>query len=109
MFRTERGKPITARRYDRLFARARLHLGWDQRIPLTAHVLRHTAVTRVGRIAGYPVAQAFAGHAPPTVTGRYLHATLADVATAVSALTGEAHPLAQAELGSHRRCADLHR
>jgi integrase len=104
VFRTERGDTITARRYDRLFARARLHLGWDQRIPLTAHVLRHTAVTRVGRIAGYPVAQAFAGHAPPTVTGRYLHATLGDVATAVSALTGEAHPLAQAELGSHRRC-----
>jgi integrase len=42
----------------------------DGAAPLTAHVLRHTAVTRVGRIAGHPVAQAFAGHAPPTVTGR---------------------------------------
>lgn len=109
MFRTGSGTPITGRRYDRLFARARQHLGWDHRIPLTAHVLRHTAVTRVGRIAGYPVAQAFAGHAPPTVTGRYLHATLADVAAAVAALTGEPHPLAHAEPGSHRRCTDLHR
>jgi len=52
---------------------------------MTAHVLRHTAVTRVGRIAG---------HAPPTVPGRYLHATLTDVATAVAAMTGETHPLA---------------
>ena len=108
VFRTMRGEPITSRRYDRLFARARDHLGWDDRTPVSAHVLRHTAVTRVGRIAGYPVAQAFAGHAPPTVTGRYLHATLADVATAVAALTGEAHPLAHAELASHRRCADSH-
>lgn len=110
VFRTQRGEPITARRYDRLFARARKHLGWDHRTPVSAHVLRHTAVTRVGRIAGYPVAQAFAGHAPPTVTGRYLHATLADVATAVAALTGEPHPLAHSESDRGRRtCADLRR
>jgi hypothetical protein len=37
----------------------------------------------VGRLAGYPVAQAFAGHAPPSVTGTYLHATIGDVATAI--------------------------
>jgi len=53
----------------------------------------HTAITAVGRLAGYPVAQAFAGHAPPSVTGRYLHATLAEVAAAIAILTGEAHPL----------------
>jgi len=110
VFRTSSGTPITDRRYDRLFARARRHLGWDHRTPLTAHVLRHTAVTRVGRIAGYAVAQAFAGHAPPTVTGRYLHATLADVATAVAVMTGEAHPLAHPErTGLHHRCADPRR
>lgn len=107
VFRNRRGEPITGRRYDRLFARARDCLGWDERTPVSAHVLRHTAVTRVGRIAGYPVAQAFAGHAPPTVTGRYLHATLADVATAVAALTGEEHPLAHPQRDSLRRsCAD---
>ncbi len=109
VFRTRSGSPITDRRYDRLFARVRRHLGWDHRIPLTAHVLRHTAITRVGRIAGYPVAQAFAGHAPPTVTGRYLHATLADVATAVAALTGEPHPLAHSEARGRQRCTDPHR
>lgn len=92
---------------DRLFARARDVLGWDDRTPVSAHVLRHTAITRIGRIAGYPVAQAFAGHAPPSVTGRYLHATLADVATAVAALTGEAHPLAHLTRDSlWRRCTD---
>lgn len=110
VFRTERGEPITGRRYDRLFARARQHLDWDDRTPLSAHVLRHTAITRVGRIAGYPVAQAFAGHAPATVTGRYLHATLADVATAVALLTGGAHPLAHTERISLRhRFADPRR
>jgi integrase/recombinase XerC len=107
VFRDRRGEPITGRRYDRFFARARDCLGWDDRTPVSAHVLRHTAITRIGRIVGYPIAQAFAGHAPPTVTGRYLHATLADVASAVAALTDEAHPLAHAERDSLRRnCSD---
>jgi integrase/recombinase XerC len=110
VFRNRRGEPITGRHYDRLFARARECLGWDDRTPVSAHVLRHTAVTRIGRIAGYPVAQAFAGHAPPTVTGRYLHATLADVATAVAALASEPHPLAHPECDSLRRgCAEPRR
>lgn len=60
--------------------------------------------------AGYPVAQAFAGHAPPSVTGRYLHASLAEVATAVAALTGEDHPLAHPGRDNVRRsCADPRR
>jgi len=33
-------------------------------------VLRHTAVTRVGRIAGYPVAQAFADLSVETQSGK---------------------------------------
>ena len=107
VFRTRRWEPITGRRYDRLFARARDCLGWDERTPVSAHVLRHTAITRIGRIAGYPVAQAFAGHAPPTVTGRYLHATPADVAAAVAELTGEPHPLAHPEHDTRRHsCND---
>lgn len=85
---------MSARRYDTIFARAKTCLDRDDRTPLSAHVLRHTAITNVGRLAGYPVAQAFAGHTPPTVTGRYLHATVAEVAAAVAALTGENHPLA---------------
>lgn len=77
VLRRRDGTPITGRTYDALFARSRSALPWTDRTPLSAHVLRHTAVTAVARIAGYPVAQAFAGHAAPTVTGRYIHATLA--------------------------------
>ena len=64
---------------------------------MSAHVLRHTAITaiaRIARIAGYPVAQAFAGHAPTSVTGRYIHATPSEIAAAVAVMTGERHPLA---------------
>lgn len=94
VFRTTTGRPISGRRYDTLFGRARAALAWYDRTPVSAHVLRHTAITAVGRLAGYPVAQAFAGHAPPSITGRYLHASPAEVAAAVAALTGEPHPLA---------------
>ncbi len=103
VLRTRDGRPISARRYDTVFGRARVALGWSERTPVSAHVLRHTAITAVGRLAGYPVAQAFAGHSPPSVTGRYLHATLAEVAGAVAALTGERHPLASA-VGPSLRC-----
>lgn len=76
-----------------LLARARRVLGWDARLPVSAHVLRHTAITNVAQLAGYAVAQTFAGHTPPTVTGRYIHAGFAEVVAAVAALTGQAHPL----------------
>lgn len=97
VFRTSTGAPMSARRYDTIFSRARTCLDWTDRTPVSAHVLRHTAITAVARLAGYPVAQAFAGHAAPSVTGRYLHASIAEVAAAVAALTGEAHPLVTAK------------
>lgn len=99
VFRTSDGAVMSARRYDTVFVHARACLDWSDRTPVSAHVLRHTAITAVGRLAGYPAAQAFAGHAPPSITGRYLHASLAEVAGAVAALTGEPHPLAD---GRHR-------
>jgi integrase len=98
-FRTARGAPLSQRRYSTIFDRARPCLDWAHRTPVSAHVLRHTAITAVGRLAGYPVAQAFAGHSPPSVTGLYLQASPAEVAAAVATLTGEAHPLA----GGQRR------
>jgi integrase len=63
---------------------------------VSAHVLRHTAINAVARLAGYPVAQTFAGHTPAHVTGRYLNASLTEVAAAIATLTGEEHPLAPA-------------
>lgn len=94
VFRSKAGHPISRRRYDVIFERARPSMGWADRTPVSAHVLRHTAITAVGRLAGYPVAQAFAGHAASGTTGRYLHASITEVAEAVAALTGERHPLA---------------
>lgn len=95
VFRTRRGEPITRRRYNTIFDRARPCLAWADRTPVSAHVLRYTAINAVGRVAGYAVAQAFAGHAPPTVTALYLRPRLGDVAAAVAVLTDEPHPLAE--------------
>ncbi|MGI8515830.1 MAG: tyrosine-type recombinase/integrase [Acidimicrobiia bacterium] len=94
VFRSRRGSPITRRRYNTVFDRARSCLPWAERTPVSAHVLRHTAITAVERHAGFAVAQAFAGHSAPSVTGTYTRARLGEVAAAVSALTGEPHPLA---------------
>jgi len=86
--------PVSDRTYDRIFTRAQAQVAWAQRTPLTAHVLRHTAITAVERIAGFAVAARFAGHTPDTVTGTYTKADISEVARAVAVLTGEPHPLA---------------
>lgn len=108
VFWTRSGQPLTSRRYDAIFARAQRLLPWAPRTQVSAHVLRHTAITAVGRLAGYPVAQAFAGHAPSGTTGRYLYASLEEVAQAVAMLTGEPHPLAPGSGGRPRvgRCRE---
>jgi integrase len=93
VFRRSNGTPITARRYDRMFTHARVCLPWSDHTAVSAHVLRHTAINAVGRLAGYPVAQTFAGHRPPTVTGLYMQATIHEVARTIATLTGEPHPL----------------
>lgn len=95
VFRTRQGRPISRRRYNTIFDRARPCLTWADRTPVSAHVLRYTSINAIGRIAGYAVAQAFAGHAPPSVTGLYLRARPSDVAAAVATLTDEPHPLAE--------------
>jgi hypothetical protein len=62
--------------------------------------LRHTTVTWVERGFGEAVARAYAGHAEKAgseagTTSIYTKATLGEVAAALSALTGERHPLAE--------------
>jgi integrase len=107
VFRTAAGRPISRRHYNTLFDRARTALVWAARTPVSAHALRHTAITAVARVAGYPVAQAFAGHAPPSVTGSYMRVGIGEIAAAVAVLTDEAHPLCPPVLGSlhiRRRC-----
>lgn len=88
-------RPLSDRRYDRLFERVQEQVEWSARTPLTAHILRHTTVTAVERLFGAAVAAAFAGHtATKDTTAVYTTASITEVATAVATLTGEPHPLA---------------
>ncbi len=59
--------PVSDRTYDRIFRRVQARIAWSERTPLTAHVLRHTAITAVERTAGFAVAARFAGHTPGSV------------------------------------------
>jgi integrase/recombinase XerC len=61
----------------------------------------HTILTWVERNFGYAVARAYAGHtgsgSETGATATYVRASLAEVAAALAALTGEPHPLATGE------------
>ncbi len=62
-----------------------------------------TTLTWVERNFGYAVARAYAGHtgsgsgSETGATATYVRASLTEVAAALAALTGEAHPLATGE------------
>jgi integrase len=95
------GTPITSRRYDHLWKRLGEHLPWVETQQVSTHWIRHTVLTWVERRFGFAVAQAYAGHDESNrgaramgATGTYVRAGLPEVATALSALTGEPHPLA---------------
>ena len=89
------GQPLTSRRFDTLSKRWNAMLSFAAHTPVTAHVLRHTAIGLVEIQAGYAVAREFARHVDQReVTTTYLQRSIADVAAAVEALTGEPHPLA---------------
>ena len=68
---------------------------------ISMHWIRHTTLTWVERNFGYAVARAYAGHADggseAGATSTYVRASLAEVAAALAALTGEPHPLATTE------------
>jgi integrase len=106
LLRYANGRPITARRYDHLWVRIGLHLPWVATQQISTHWLRHTTLTWVERNFGYAVARAYAGHTDSGnagTTATYVRASLAEIATALAALTAEPHPLA---LGESRRCSD---
>ena len=91
------GAPLTRRRYNTLAERWQEALPWAARLHVSAHWLRHTATTKVERLAGVAVAKAFAGHDTPAgnaITAQYTKASTSEVAAAVAILTGEPHPLA---------------
>lgn len=100
------GQPITARRYDHLWQRLGRHLAWVRAQQVSTHWLRHTTLTWVERNFGYAVARAYAGHSggrSGDVTSTYVRADITEVAAALSALSGEQHPLAPTPLQDPRR------
>ncbi|ONI91718.1 hypothetical protein ALI22I_07565 [Saccharothrix sp. ALI-22-I] len=95
------GHPLTRRRYNTLWDRIGAHVPTVRTQGVSIHWLRHTTLTWIERAYGYGVARAFAGHATASsnrfgVTQTYIKADTRDVAIALSALTGEPHPLAVA-------------
>ncbi|HEX7162499.1 MAG TPA: site-specific integrase [Trebonia sp.] len=99
LLRYRDGRQITDRRYDQLWVRIGRELPWFRNQGVSTHWIRHTTLTWVERNFGFAVAHAYAGHTDGrddrvSVTTTYVRATLAEVATALAALTGEPHPLA---------------
>jgi integrase len=98
LLRYRNGNPISHRRYDHLWARLGRYLPWITTLNVSAHWIRHTTLTWVERNFGFAIAHAYAGHFDEgdnkNATMTYVKAAVHDVATALSALTGEPHPLA---------------
>jgi integrase len=100
ILRYRNGRPVGKRRYDNIWKRIRTHLRWADTHQISAHWLRHTTLTWVERHFGQSIAQRYAGHTDSSrqaTISVYTKATQAEVAQALSALTGEPHPLATAE------------
>ena len=100
LLRYRDGRPVTYRRYDGLWERIGQHLPWVRTQGISTHWIRYTTLTWVERNFGLAVAHAYAGHTDSagdtgTVKMTYVRATLAEVAAALAALTGEPHPLAE--------------
>jgi integrase/recombinase XerC len=96
LLRYANGAPLTKRRYDYLWQRLGRHLPWVSRQQISTHWLRHTTLTWVERNYGYAVAAAYAGHTDRHDAGStttYIRASIHEVATALTGLTGEEHPL----------------
>jgi integrase len=97
LLRYRDSRPITSRRYDHLWRRLGQQLPWVAAQGVSTHWLRHTTLTWVERHFGYGIARAYAGHTDTTgaATTTYIKAGLHEVATALAAMTGQPHPLAQ--------------
>ncbi|WP_416903534.1 tyrosine-type recombinase/integrase [Micromonospora echinospora] len=98
LLRYRTGAPITSRRYDHLWQRLGRHIPWVAAQQISTHWLRHTTLTWVERNFGYGIARAYAGHngrSDAGTTSTYVRADVYEVTRALSALTGEDHPLLQ--------------
>ncbi|MFI7517573.1 tyrosine-type recombinase/integrase [Micromonospora echinofusca] len=103
LMRYQNGAPVTRRRYDYLWNRLGKHLPWVATQQISTHWLRHTTLTWVERNFGYGIARAYAGHNSRSAAGTtstYVKADVYEVARALSALTGEDHPMVAGLPGS---------
>jgi integrase len=103
LLRSRAHRPITHARYDSLWTRIHTALPWTATQNVSTHWLRHTTLTWVERHYGYGIARDFAGHTDRkgASTTTYIRAAIEETATALSAMTGEHHPLARPATG-HR-------
>ncbi|WP_285689005.1 site-specific integrase [Actinoplanes sp. NBRC 103695] len=90
---------LTYRHYDHLWVRIGKVVPWVASQQISTHWLRHTTLTWVERNFGYAIARAYAGHSEGVggdvgATAAYVRASMQELAQALSALTGEQHPLA---------------
>lgn len=90
------GSPLTSRRFDTLFERARRELPWADALLVGFHFLRHTMARRIERFAGKAIARNFLGHAPGDTTDVYTGALDGELARAWAMVTHERHPVAVA-------------
>jgi site-specific recombinase XerD len=97
LLRHSDGTPLSGRRYDLLWMRVQKSLKWAAHLGVSMHWLRHTTLTWVERHYGYAVARAYAGHTDTKggSTLTYIKGMPQEVARALSAYTGEPHPLAE--------------
>lgn len=94
----------TGRRHRPNRHRLSRHIPEIETMGISIHWLRHTTLTWVERTRGEAVARAYAGHSQwfgNNVTGIDTTAGLPEIATALSAPTGEPHPLLNPHVVEH--------
>lgn len=96
VFHYRDGTPLTDRRYDALSDRVQQRLPWAAECKWDIHTLRVHTSAQIERLYGGAVSDRFLGHAADTTGKLYQRATDEEVATAIQALSGEAHPVAAA-------------
>ncbi|MBF6496542.1 site-specific integrase [Nocardia cyriacigeorgica] len=97
LLRSRKGVPIAEGRYRGLFSRLARYLPEIAMMGISIHWMRHTTLTWVERNYSEAVARAYAGHTRRpgrNATAVYTSAGLQEIADALSALTGEPHPIA---------------
>ncbi|GLY33794.1 site-specific integrase [Kineosporia sp. NBRC 101731] len=106
LLRYRNQRPVTARRYDHLFERVGRYEPWVRTQQISIHWLRHTTLTWVERNFGYAIARGYAGHegrSDAGSTATYVRADPTEIAAALAAMTGQAHPLADTRPGVDAR------